>query len=171
MLMPAPPSAGPTGGAGVPFPAGMFSLMFAVILFAICRLSWAQLARGKRHRGRLGSLPCGSFGRSVVPFVGSVGRCGSGLSSLDPPPPPLTCVIIAAHSEDSRWLQALIDRTVGQPRGSNKVSRRTRRGVCADLRLGRRPLLLWRRLQNPCPQQKKKERSSRPGSGTPSPAG
>jgi len=35
MLMPAPPRAGPTGGAGVPFPAGMFNLMTDEIFLAM----------------------------------------------------------------------------------------------------------------------------------------
>ena len=50
MLMPAWPSAGPTGGAGVPLPAGIFNLMFPVTFFAIFLNLWlGSAARGKHN--------------------------------------------------------------------------------------------------------------------------
>src|SRR5688572_17875944 len=44
MFTPCEPSAGPTGGAGVAWPAGHCSLILPVISFAIACCSWARAA-------------------------------------------------------------------------------------------------------------------------------
>src|SRR4029453_14547078 len=58
MLTPAWPSAGPTGGAGVAFPAGICSLIDPTTFFMQCYLFTAEGAEGRKDRRETTRIVC-----------------------------------------------------------------------------------------------------------------